>query len=75
MKQCQKWWNEKQTKKTEEEFLAKYEGLTTQEQVMDAVVEMTWRAALEMVLKEREIRGENHLKCVFDMIEEELGNA
>ena len=34
----------------------------------------SWRAALEMVLKEREARGDNHLKCVFDMIEEELGN-
>lgn len=71
MKQCQKWWNEEQTGTTGEEFLAKHRD-TTQEQVLDALVEMAWRAALEMVLKEREARGDKHLKCVFDMIEAEL---
>ena len=36
------------------------------------MAEKAYREALERVLKEREVRGENHLKCVFDWIEEEL---
>ena len=31
-----------------------------------------FRAALGWIEKEREARGDNYLKCVFDAIEEEL---
>lgn len=34
-----------------------------------------WEAALEWVLKERKAWGDNHLKCVFDIIEQELKDA
>lgn len=31
-----------------------------------------FRAALEMILEERKAQGDNHLKCVFDVVEQEL---
>ena len=40
----------------------------------EIIAEATYRATLERVLKEREAQGENHLKCVFDWIEQELNN-
>lgn len=70
MKQCQKWWNEEQTEETEEEFLAKHGELTTQEQVIDVLVEAVWRAALEWTLPIIERLGQ---EACYD-IEEELKN-
>ena len=51
MKQCQKWWNEEQNQEYIEEFLAKH-IFTTQEQVLDALVEAVWRACCEWIKKE-----------------------
>jgi hypothetical protein len=70
MKQCQKWWTEEQTKETEEELLAKLGGLTTQEQLIDVLVETVWRAAFELMLEWLEI--EEPFETFQARIKEEL---
>ena len=46
MKECQKWWNSNQDDVAFKKELARFGEITTQEQALDALVEVTWRAAL-----------------------------
>ena len=66
MKQFEKWWHNPTNKKINK--------LCKEDAPRQDWTEAGYRRALERVLEEREAQGDNHLKCVFDWIEQELEN-
>ena len=73
MKELKKWWNEKRT--LEETFI-EIGYPRTQDQLIDALSEVVWRAALKMLSKKiKQITNPPNCRCLLsvqEIIDEEL---